>query len=557
MGITSILDTAKQALLAQQAALQVVGQNIANVNTPGYSRQRPVILPEPPGYNGKVFRTGVDVDHVERVFDRFIGVQVNLASANFQSAQTKSDLLSQVESLFNGLSLEDVGLASSLENLFQGFQELSNNAAAGPERNVLQQRGTVVANAFNELNLSIESLGRDLNTMLRADLREISSLSSQIADLNVQILRVEVNPKNPANALRDQQDVLLKKLSEKVGITSFEDSNGRLTVLLGNSRPLIEGTRANSLIPVADPNNPRNLLVQMQDVQGNTIDISSSITSGRIQGLLEVRDSLLPSFTNSVNRLAAQLTSSVNQAHSNGYGLDGSTGNNFFVPRQVSGQALAENTGGGILTSLTVFDPTQLTLDDYSITFNSPATTFDIVNTTTGATMLTGQTYTSGASIRFEGIEVNITDGASAPQAGDIFQISSTKDAAANIAVDPAILKDPKKIAAGGTPLPGDNANALALAQLRDAKTIDGNTFGEFYTLLVTTVGLETLNSSIIAEQRELVVTEAENRRESLSGVSLEEEQLDLIRFQQAFVAAANYIRVADEMAETVLNMAR
>jgi flagellar hook-associated protein FlgK len=186
----------------------------------------------------------------------------------------------------------------------------------------------------------------------------------------------------------------------------------------------------------------------MQDVQGNTIDISSSITSGRIQGLLEVRDSLLPSFTNSVNRLAAQLTSSVNQAHSNGYGLDGSTGNNFFVPRQVSGQALAENTGGGILTSLTVFDPTQLTLDDYSITFNSPATTFDIVNTTTGATMLTGQTYTSGASIRFEGIEVNITDGASAPQAGDIFQISSTKDAAANIAVDPAILKDPKKIAA-------------------------------------------------------------------------------------------------------------
>lgn len=557
MGITSILDTARQALLAQQAALQVVGQNIANVNTPGYSRQRPVILPAQPSSNSRVFRTGVEVDHVQRIFDRFIGAQVNLANANFQSAQEKADLLRQVESLFNDLSLEDGGLASSMENLFQGFQELSNNASGSAERTVLQQRGTVVANAFNDLHASLESLGRDLNTMLQADLREINSLSGQIANLNVQIQHVEANPKNPANTLRDQRDVLLKQLSEKVGITSIEDSNGQLIVLLGSARPLIEGGRANSLIPVSDPNNPQNVLVRMQDVQGNIIDVSSNITSGRIQGFLEVRDTILPNFTDSLNRLAAQLTSSVNQVHSNGYGLDGSTGNHFFVPRQVSGQALAENTGGGTPTSVTVFDPTQLTLDDYSITFNSPAVTFDIINTTTGVTVLTGQTYASGAPIRFDGIEMSITDGASAPQAGDMFQISSTKDAASNIAVDPVILNDSQKIAAGSTPLAGDNANALALAQLRDAKTIDGNTFGQFYNVLITSVGIETQNSSIIAEQRELVVTEVENRRESVSGVSLEEEQLDLIRFQQAFVAASNFVRVADEMAQTVLNMVR
>jgi flagellar hook-associated protein 1 FlgK len=555
MGITSILDTAKQALLAQQAALQVVGQNIANVNTPGYSRERPVILPAQPTSNSRAFRTGVEVDHVQRVFDRFIGGQVNLANANFQSAQEQTDLLAQVESLFNDLSLEDGGLASSVENFFQAFQDLANNAQSGPERAVLQQRGMVVAGAFNNLHTGLESLASDLNGLLQDDLQEISRLSSQIANLNVQIQRMEVDLKNPANTFRDQRDVLLKQLSEKVGITSFEDSNGQFTVLLGGSRPLIEGARANSLIPVADPNDPQNLSVRMQDVHGNIIDISPNITSGRIHGLLEVRDTLLPNFTNSLNRLAAQLTSSVNRVHTNGYGLDGSTGSNFFVPRQVSGQALAENTGGGTLTTMTVFDPTQLTLDDYSVTFNSPATTFDIVNTTTGATVLTGQTYTSGASIRVDGIEVSITDGASAPQAGDRFQISSTRHAASNIAVDPVILNDAQKIAAGSAPLAGDNANALALAQLRDAKTIDGNTFGQFYNSLITSVGIETQNSSIIAAQRELVVTEVENRRESLSGVSLDEEQLDLIRFQQAFAAAANFVRVADEMAQTVLNM--
>lgn len=557
MGVTSILDTAKQALIAQQKALQVVGNNIANVNTPGYSRERPIILPAQPSLNSRVLRGGITVDQVQRIFDKFIGTQINVATANLHSSQAQDDLLSQVEALFNELGAEPGTLAGSLEELFQGFQELANNPQGIPERTILQQRGTVLVSAFHELHNGLTHLVRDMNTMLTDEVSVANSLASQIAELNAKIQQMEIDPKNPANTLRDQRDVLLKQLAEKVGITSFEGSNSQVTVLLGTGRPLVESARANTLTLVTDPNNPQIVQVRMQDPQGNVLDISSNITGGKIHGILTTRDTLLPSFKSSLDRLAAQLTSSVNQTHASGYGADGSTGTNFFVPRTVSGQALAQNTGGATLQSVSVFDPSQLTLDDYriNVTATGPPATFNIVNASTGANVATGQTYTSGAAIRFGGIEVVLANGTGAPVNGDVFLINGTRDAANTIALDSAILNDVQNIAAGATPLPGDNANALALSQLRDATSIEGTTFGAFYGGLVSGIGLEKHNASILTEQRQLVVTEVENRRASLSGVSLEEEQLDLIRFQQAFNAAAQFVRIADEMARTILSL--
>jgi flagellar hook-associated protein 1 FlgK len=294
----------------------------------------------------------------------------------------------------------------------------------------------------------------------------------------------------------------------------------------------------------------------MQDSKGNQIDVSRNIVSGKLHGLLAVRDTSLPDFTARLDRMAAQLTRSVNDLHSNGFGLDGSTSTNFFVPRQATGYAVAANTGGGTVQSAAVFDPTQLTLDDYEITFTA-AGTFDITNTTTGTAVATAQAYASGTPIQFAGIEVTIADGSGAPQVGDIFQVSSTKDAAKNIALTPEVLNDLEKIAASEKPARGANGTALALARLREAHTIGSSTFGEFQSALVSSIGLTTQEHSLLAEQRQSILTEVENRRESIAGVSLEEEQLDLIRFQQAFGAAANFVRVADEMAQTVLGLVR
>jgi flagellar hook-associated protein 1 FlgK len=270
-----------------------------------------------------------------------------------------------------------------------------------------------------------------------------------------------------------------------------------------------------------------------------------------------VRDTHLPRFLSHLDRLAAQFVGAVNAQHSAGYGLDGKTGHLFFAPRQVTGQSLADNTGDGTLTQATIFDPTQATLDDYRITFNAdgPPASFDVVNTTTGDTVAAGQTYTAGSAIRFAGLEVVISHTATTPQAGDSFTLSTTKGAARDLAVAANILQDVRTIAPGQTPDQGDNANALALAHLKDAQLIDGATLGEFYHTLVSEVGLESQKSASLAGHQGLFLTEVSNHREALAGVSLDEEQVDLIRFQQAFAAAANLVRIADELGDAVLSL--
>jgi flagellar hook-associated protein 1 FlgK len=553
-----ILSTGKQALLAQQTALQVTGQNIANVNTPGYSRERPEFVSTPTDLT-TALRSGVNVDEVVRAYDRFVTTQINTASSNLQSTQTQADLLGQIESLFHDLSTPETGISGALHTLFGDFHKLAQNPQGLAERNILVQQGKTVADAFQQLTNGLQAVRQQSNGALGDAVASVNSLTKQLATLNGQIQQREVDPKNPANTLRDQQDVLLKQLSEKVNITSFTLNSGQLTVLLGGGRPLLEGTRSSTLATQVDPDDPQRLLIDLQDPQGNSTDVTTSIQSGHIHGLLEARDTILPRLSTSLDRLAAQLTTTINQTHSTGYGLDGTTGKDFFVPRHVTGQALAANTGGGTLQSVSIADPTQLTLDDYRLTFanSGPPPTFDIVNATTGATVAAGQNYTAGTTVHFAGLAVALADNGTPPQPGDTFLLSTTRDAAKNLAVDPALLTDPRQIAAAQTPNPGDNANALALAQLQDAQVMDGSTFAASYQTLVVSVGAESQQASQLADQQHTALSGLENRRESLVGVSLDEEQVNLIRFQQAYNAAAQFIHIADQLGQTVLDLIR
>jgi flagellar hook-associated protein 1 FlgK len=558
MSVSTILETGKQSLSTQQRAIQVVGNNIANVNTPGYSRQRTELLPVHPSHGG-VLKAGVSVDQVTRAFDRFLTGQVNTTASNASHTKAQADLLGQVEALFNDLGAENSSLAATLDRFFHSFQELAINPQGVPERTIVQGQGQAVADTFHALHKGLDDLQRDVNSALRDEVDQTNRVLQRIAALNNKIQQVESTPKNPANTLRDERELLLKTLSEKVAITSLEAPDGTLRVLLQGGRPVIDGGLVNPLLATVDANDPQRVVIHVEDRQGNSLDVSAGLRSGKLAALMDVRDTFLSQVKTDVNRLAAQLTSSVNQVHSNGYGVDGSTGNVFFVPRQATGVPRAENTGGGLLQKVAVFDPTQLTLDDYRITFvgSGPPATFDIVNTSTGATLAAGQTYSAGTAIRFDGIEVVIGDSGLAPQSGDVFTISTTQDAAKTIALAPGVLANVKTLAAGKTPQPGDNSNALALADLGAAAVIEGQTMREFYNTVVSRLGADSQSRQELSTHQQLVLTELENRREAVAGVSLDEEQIDLIRYQQAYNAAANLIRIADEMADTIVSLIR
>jgi flagellar hook-associated protein 1 FlgK len=554
----SILFTGQQALLAHQTALQVTGQNIANANTPGYSRERAELV-SAPSSSTRIMRSGVHVEEITRAYDRFITTQVAVASSNLKGTQTQSDLLGQVEALFHDLNTPETGLSAALEVLFQGLHDLAQHPQSLSERSSVLQQGQNVAEAFHQLANGLQGLYQGRNAELGDAVTDVNHLTTQLARLNLQIREREVDPKNHANTLRDQQDLLLKQLAEKINITFFPTDAGQVTVLLGGGRPLVEGAQSFNLATKVDPDDPQRLLVDLNDAQGNGTDVTAQIRSGHIHGLLVGRDTVLPRLQASLDRLAAQLTTSLNQTHSTGYGLDGTTGQDFLVARQVSGQALAANTGGGTLQSVSVFDPSQLTLEDYRLQFTSAGAqpTFDIVEATTGATVASGQNYTAGATFRFAGLAVTLADNGTPPQPGDTFLLRTTHNAAQHIAVAPTLLTHPRQVAAAQSLNPGDNANALALAQLRDTLAIDGSTFGAFYHTLVTSVGAVSQQASRLAEHQQTVLTDLENRREALSGVSLDEEQVNLIRFQQAYNAAANFIRIAQELGQTVLDLVR
>jgi flagellar hook-associated protein 1 FlgK len=551
-----ILFTGQQALLAHQTALQVTGQNIANANTPGYSRERAELVPVPTS-GTRLLRSGVTVEEVTRAYDRFITTQVEVASSHLKSTLTQSDLLGQVEALFNDLNTPDTGLSGALDAFFQGLHDLAQHPQGLSERSSVLQQGENVADAFHLLANGVQGLYQERNAQLRDAVTAVNHLTTQLAALNVQIQEREVDPKNHANTLRDQQDLLLKQLAEKINVTSFTTDAGQLTVLLGGGRPLVEGGRSFNLATTVDPDDPQRLLIDLNDAQDNGTDVTAQIRSGQIHGLLVGRDTVLPRLQASLDRLAAQFTTSLNQTHSTGYGLDGTTGQDFFVARQVAGQALAANAGGGSLQSVRVSDPSQLTLDDYRIQFTNGGLqpTFDIVDVTTGATVASGQSYTAGATFHFAGLAVTLADNGTPPQPGDTFVVRTTHDAAKNIAVAPTLLAHPRQVAAAQSLHPGDNSNALALAQLRDTPAIDGSTFGTFYHTMVTSVGAVSQQASRLAENQQLVLTDLENRREAISGVSLDEEQVNLIRFQQAYNAAANFIRIAEELGQTVLGL--
>jgi flagellar hook-associated protein 1 FlgK len=210
--------------------------------------------------------------------------------ANFSSTQTQAEFLGQVESLFNDLNQDEAGLTAGLDRFFEAFRGLANNPSGLAERTLVQAQGQAVADQFQSLSGQLDELRRNVNTVLQDDLTDVNRITNQLAQLNREIQQVGGNPKNNANTLRDERDLLLKQLAEKVNITSFETNDGALTVLLGGGRPLVDADRAGELVAVVNPDDPLQTTIALQDNRGNQVDVSASITAGKLHGLLEVRD---------------------------------------------------------------------------------------------------------------------------------------------------------------------------------------------------------------------------------------------------------------------------
>ena len=562
--ITGIFDIARQALFANLTALRVVSHNVANANTPSYSRQEVVFSSNRPENSrpGQI-GTGVSAVRIRRIYDKYLEQQILQERSALGQADAKADGLDRVEEVFNESS--GVGLNAVINAFFDAIQDLSNNAAGTVERTALVAQAQTLTDVFHQMDRQLRQARTDLDTEIRGLVTEINNLASQIADLNAKIAAAELGGNQQANDYRDQRQELLKQLAEKVDIRTLEDSAGRVTVFVGKGSPLVEGATAYALKAVSDADNQNFADIHFDPGGGaTTIDITSSITGGRLSGLLTLRDTSLPGFMDDLDRTAAVLVNRINIQHRQGYGLDGSTGNDFFSPLSVTASAKSTNSGTGSVGTTSITDYTALTYDNYEIRFavSGGTTTYTVVNLRTGSTVTSG-TYTDPTTIQWDGLSVQITG---SPANGDVFSVSAHANQARDIAVSSTIVSDTDKIAAaasdptGSSSGPADNGNALLLAAVQtNTYTLEGKTttIGSYYASLVADVGTQTQQAAWGQDFHEAVLQQLSDRRESLSGVSLDEEAANLMQFQRAYEASARLVRVADELLLTILGMIR
>lgn len=544
---SGILGIGTSALGAFRQSLETIGHNIANVNTEGYSRQRVELGAQPPRYyGGQYVGAGVQVNAVTRAFNQFVTDQFANYTATDAHAQRYAELASQVDNL---LAADGSALAPGLQGFFDAVQGVVTDPTAEAGRQVLLSRGEALVGRFHALDQQLDFLRASANSEVGVLVSEINTIAADIASVN-QAIAGAAGPGVP-NDLLDKRNALVNQLAEKVTVRTVEQDDGALNVMIGSGLALVTGNRANTLTATRADAGGR-IDVGLSTPAG-AVPVTDQLSGGRLGGVLDFRDRILDPAQNELGRIAIGLASAFNARHTQGYDLNGDPGGAFFTVPQPRAFGAPGNTGTVQPPDVTIADTGQLTAADYQLKLDGGAWTLTRLDTGQ-AVALTGN-GTAADPLLADGLSIEVPTAAAD---GDRFLIQPTRDAAGAIEV---ALTDPAAIAAAGeSAVPGesngvgDNSNALALAGLQGAAVLGTETLSDAYAGLVAQVGTRTQAAQTNAETQGALLEQASRRRESISGVNLDEEAAALLQYQQAYQAAAQVITAADRMFQTLLN---
>jgi len=554
--IFSAMSSAKLGLLAQQLAIEVTGQNIANVQTEGYSRQDVTFQANTPrSVATGMVGTGVRIAGIERSHDQFLFNQIMDEGDLTGKTEVTKDIFEQLEVLFSegsGRSLND-----ALSSFFEGVQDLSSNPQGMPERFNMVSKAEHLAFTFNQTGQQLFNIQRNIDFAIETKVADINSITAQIGKLNEGIHANEPTGQYKANDLRDNRDRQVKKLSQLIDVQLVNESDGQISLTTKDGTALVLKDRVFALSTSLNGDNESLKDVNINNGAGLT-NITSSIKGGELRGYLDMRDAQVESILDKMNIMSSAIIQEFNRVHREGFGLDGSSGLDFFNPMDVTVKTNVNNKGSAVV-NMTNASPTLVPVDEYEITFTG-AKTFTLKNLTTQAS--------SGAFTFNQGSTFNIknsfaVDISGTAAAGDKVTFSVSENAASKMAVSSSITENVRKIAAGNTKS-GDGGNALQMAGLQNdlvfnSVTLQSGsgsfTFDEYYNAVVSTIGIESFSAQMTLRQQEGVMLQLNSRRESISGVSIDEEMIKMIKFQQAYNASARMITMVDEMLDTLNRM--
>lgn len=582
---------ATRALMAAQKGLEITGHNIANANTPGYSRQRPeLVMSRPYAYPGLTcaggtplqLGTGVDVRSVERMRDVYLDHIIRHSTSDLGHFAAKQAGFARLEVTLNEPS--DYGLSSVIGELFTAFSDLSNQPELTSERANVREKGISLAETFNQIDTDLKSLKNDQNRTIIMDVNEINNILNQIGNINKQIIAIE-GVGNKANDLKDTRDYMVEQLSAYINIETVEREHGEIAVLISG-------------ITVVDKDNVIQLETRARTGSNDSIvdiyfenGLQPRITSGELKGLIEMRDEIIPEYQNKLNVCASALINRINYQHKLGYGLDDKSDRAFFSDYKTAtlkgtvtfppgttldtpidelgitaGNFSIQNTKiiisqkdvtpaeaitvGDLIERINRSQPSvrALLLDDASgvhlqLDLYNPADVSETIHTHEGSSNFL--TTISGIS---DGTVVATETARLYTNAMDMISISlSLKD---NLDIIAAASTNENGISSGV----GDNSNALIIAELNDSMdAVEGSSFNDYYNGIIGKLGSESQTNYRLVANQDMLVSQLDNQRTQISGVSIDEESLNMIQYQRAFEGAARVCSTLDSMIETII----
>ncbi|MDX8363820.1 flagellar hook-associated protein FlgK [Cytobacillus sp. IB215665] len=592
------LETARRGMATQQSALYTVGHNIANANTPGYTRQRvnfvqtepypsaAINRPDMPGQIG----TGVETGSVQRMRDSFLDVQFRGENSKLGYWDSRAQALERMEGIMNEPS--DTGLANVIDRFWQSWQDLAVDPSNAGAREVVQQRGIAVAETFNYISDSLQAIQNDLQNELSVTEKEINSLADQINDINRQIADVEPHGYLP-NDLYDERDRLLDQLSSLVNIKvtntssggqALDIAEGKVTVHIVDSTGNQIGTLVDGKFDIVNElsvNYSNDGLVESVDLgsqKGIAVEDFGSV--GSFVSLIESygyqdrngtpKVGVYPEMLQKIDEMAYQFAMEINRVHQSGWNItdinDGThNGVNFF-----------ENLTGveGAASALKVDDVIMASIDNIA----AAADKSGLVVEGGFSGNIGGTAY---GDIR---LEIAVSNGVYSYSIYDSLNnpiktnqpIDDLANDLPDLSIDISHLDS--GIANGSwtfnisegsvwdfafssngpdSPNLGDGDNALALAEVKNRLMNiggDSTTIQNYYEGIIGEMAVDTQEAERLAYNSSVLRDSVETNRQSVSAVSLDEEMTNMITFQHAYNASARMITLTDEILDKVIN---
>lgn len=447
------------ALQAFQQGIAVTSNNVANANTPGYDVQSIELSAVAPQNTGAdAIGSGVAVSGVSRAFSQAAATQLTTSQSSLGSLTALQSYTSQIDNLFGTTA---GGLSTALQAYYNGWSNVANSPTSTAARQSLLGAAQALAGNLNSTSTQLNNLNSDVNTRISADVQQINSIGASIATLNQQIVSGTAGGQAP-NQLLDQRDQLVSNLSKLVGVTTTTDSNGALSVYVGNGQPLVLQNATTALTTIANPFNAAQLEVSSGSADGNSI--SASITSGDLGGLLAARTQVIDPALNQLGQVATALAQSANLQQNSGLDLNGQTGANLFSVGAPIATASSKNTDAAT-ASVSIANVGALTTENYVLGYR--AGTYTLTNASTGANVPVTGAGTSASPLTADGLSIVLS---ATPAAGDEFLIQPTAQAAGTLSV---ALTDPSRLAAAGALQTAASNSNVGSASIGGATVID------------------------------------------------------------------------------------